>query len=136
MVIRLKCKPVTTPSRAIDGCAADTYGPLGRQTAEAASGGGFPQGNTSGNFDVDTYKYLESTGTAPKVNCIPYSMVRASLYTQVAPNTQVTQISVMIASGGLNYASFRSTHDWLQAEADAQAKAAHDAAAQNKGTSF
>lgn len=129
-------KPVTTSSRAIDACAATMYGPLGRQTTDAASSGGLPQGNTSGNFDVDTYKYLESTSTAPQINCIPYTVVWTSLPTDVAPNTQLTQISVMISSGGLNYASLRSTGDWLQAEADALAKAAHDAAAQSKGTTF
>jgi hypothetical protein len=128
--------PVTTPSRAIDLCAADSYGPLGRQTPDVATGGGYAQGSTSGAIDVDTYKYLENTVTAPNTACIPYVVVQASIGTQFAPNRPLTQISVMMSSGGLNYASLRSTHDWLQAEADAIAKAAHDAAAQSKGTVF
>ena len=129
-------KPVTTSSQAIELCAADSFGPLGRQTADAATSGGFPQGNDAGALDVDTFKYQQTSLTAAKTDCIPYSKVQASLYTTMDPNMQITQVSVMISSGGLNYAAARSTHDWLQAEADALAKAAHDAAAKNKGTTL
>jgi len=129
-------KPVTTAERALNLCAGDSFGPLGRQTPDEANGGGFPQGNTSGAMDVDTFKYQESSVTAPRTECIAYSMVQSSLPTGINPNTQLREISVMISSGGLNYAAARSTHDWLQAEADALAKAAHDAAAKNKGTTF
>ena len=129
-------KPIATEMRALNLCAGDSFGPLGRQTPDEANGGGFVQGATSGALDVNTFKYQESSVTAPRTDCIPYSMVQTSLPTGINPNMQITEISVMISSGGLNYAAARSTHDWLQAEADALAKAAHDAAAQNKGTTF
>jgi hypothetical protein len=126
-------KPVIIPSRATDPCVADTFGPLGRQTPLQ---GNVARGNSTISLDVNTYKYAKSTMTAPNPACTPYSVVRTSLYTENGPNMQMTDISVMMASGGLNYASARSTDAWLQAEADALAKAAHDAAAQSKGTTF
>lgn len=65
------------------------------------------------------------------------SVIKAqTLFTDMGPDTQMIQILVTMRSGALNCASIRSSHDWLQAEADAKAKAAHDAAAQRTGTIF
>jgi hypothetical protein len=126
-------KPVTTPSQAVNGCAADMYGPMGRQTPVQ---GEVARGNSTGGIDVNTYKYAKASVTDPKPACIPYTVVMTSIPTGLGPNTQMTNVGVMMVSGGLNYASARSTDAWLQAEADALAKAAHDQAARNPGTSF
>jgi hypothetical protein len=47
----------------------------------------------------------------------------------VAPNSQVTMMTVTMESGALMYASRRATHDWLQAELDGKLKEQEDAAA-------
>ena len=127
-------KPVTTTSQAVGSCAADMYGPLGRQTPLQGELGHIT--SITQNIDVNTYKYAKSSVTAPKPECIPYSIVMSSLPAEWGPNTQVMNIGIMMVSGGLNYASARSTDEWLQAEAAALAKAAHDKAAQNPGTTF
>ena len=129
-------RPVTASSPVTDRCVTMNMGPLGGQHQTAHVD--LPQpGFDRGTLDVDTYKTAEAAATAPSPECMPYSVVQAeTLFTNLGPNSQMIQILVTITSGGLNYASFRSSHDWLQAEADAKAKAAHDAAAQRTGTCF
>ena len=60
----------------------------------------------------------QGTGSALTPGCVPYLYAEA-WGTGVTPNDKVTAMSVSIRSGALTYNSMKSTHGWLQAEADA-----------------
>lgn len=65
-------------------------------------------------------------------NCVGYLYVRAT-GTGTTPNDKVTTLLVAIRSGALLYNSRRSTHDWLQSEADAVKKKQDSDAAGRSG---
>jgi hypothetical protein len=69
-------------------------------------------------------------GQETKPVCAPLVWVVAhGVGESVAPNYQQTEMTVTMGSGGLAYMSIVSTHNWLQAEADAKIKQQNDAAA-------
>lgn len=130
-------KPVTASSSAINQCA---YGGasavlMGAWPATPNGGAYLPEDRDAGGLDIDSFTGFMTEGRVI-AQCMPYSVVWTDLYYDNGPNTQVQHVFVRIASNGLAYAAQRSSHDWLQAEADAQAKAAHDAAAKRTGTTF
>lgn len=136
-------KSVTTQSQAADTCIALVPGVL---PGGLQAGGGFTaiaaqNFDGPGAMDVNTYRAFpisDFTATStPKSACTPYTWVWTNnLETALAPNSQSVNVTVTIGSGALAYAAERSTHDWLQAEADAKIKAAQDAASKSTGTTF
>ena len=136
-------KPITTQSQAADTCVALIPGVL---PGGLEAGGGFTaiaEQNFDGPtaMDVNTYRVfptMDFTATStPKSVCTPYTWVwTKNLDTAISPNSQTVNVTVTIGSGALAYAAERSTHDWLQTEADAKIKAAQDAASKRTGTTF
>lgn len=136
-------KSVTTQSQAADTCISLVPGVLPGGVEAGGSFTAIAQQNSDGPLamDVDTYRAFptldfQATST-PKSVCTPYTWVWTNnLGTTLAPNSQAVNVTVTIGSGALAYAAERSTHDWLQAEADAKIKAAQDAASKRTGTTF
>jgi hypothetical protein len=63
-------------------------------------------------------------------DCLPLVWVVArEVGEDVAPNSQLSSLTVTMESGALMNMSLRATHAWLQAEADAKIKQENDAAA-------
>jgi len=140
-------KPVTTPSESAKWCANGENMRLvlsdGGWYAYAHGGAYPPQDHDDGNLNITHFGLFQRDllSVSPTIHigdhpCVPYAVVTSDLSMDTGPNSQMTSVFVRMASGGLIYAAQRSTHDWLQAEADAQVKAAHDAAAKRTGTSF
>jgi len=140
-------KVVTAQSEAAKWCASGQNMTLVRDSggwAGTAHGGSYPeQGRDDGSMNIDSFAIIQrdliGVPQAPQLGeapCMPYTLVTSDMYMSNGPNMQKTSVFVRMASGGLIYAAQRATHDWLQAEADAKVKAAHDAAAQRTGTTF
>ena len=84
--------------------------------------------NLSNTTDPQNVALLSVPEAGP--DCMPLVWVTASSVGEgVAPNSQVTMLTVTMESGALMYASRRATHDWLQAEADGKLKKQEDDAA-------
>jgi hypothetical protein len=129
-------KPVTARSPVIDRCVSADTGPMGQQQDFAAQNISQPDPDGRRELSADSYRNAQATGH-PNAECMPYSWVKAqTLFTNQDPNQQLPQILVTMTSGGLNYASFRSTSDWLQGEASAKANAAQKEAGERKGPGF
>jgi hypothetical protein len=129
-------KPVTSRSPVIDRCTSSDMGPMGQQRDFAAQNANQPDPNGTRELSAVSYKNAQ-VNYAPAAECTPYSWVKAhSLFTTQNPDTQLIQILVSVTSGGLNYAAFRSTSDWLQGEAQARAQAQQNAAGARTGPGF
>jgi hypothetical protein len=138
-------KVVTTPSESARWCASKFNLHLAEgDWAGLAHGGSYPAlDRDDGSMDINSFRGFLTDVTSNAQNarlgqnvCMPYTVVESDVFYDNGPNTQLRSVFVRITSGGLVYAAQRSTHDWLQAEADAKVKAAHDAAAQRTGTTF
>jgi len=139
--------PVTTQSESAKWCASGQNMKLVPDAGGwkgLAHGGAYPeQGRDDGNMDLTSFQIFQrdliGVPQAPRLGespCMPYTLVESDVYMENGPNTQKTSVFVRMSNGGLIYAAQRSTHEWLQAEADGKAKAAHDAAAKRTGTTF
>jgi hypothetical protein len=103
-------------------CSTDWEGPLGT---------GEPQRDYGNIVNLSTA--IPSTGDYSRV-CAPLVIVNARpLGETTAPNTQLPQMWVSMASGGLKYGATKALHDSLQAEAGNKAKQDENAAKSRKG---
>lgn len=134
-------KPITNPTETATWCAGSQDMTM---LGDDAHGGAVPRLDSDvGTMEIGSFVTFLDHLSGQMMNrhwaqnpCVPYTLVDSEVYVDNGPNTQMRNVFVSMSSGGLVYASERSMHDWLQAEADAQAKAAHDAAAQRTGTTF
>jgi hypothetical protein len=129
-------KVVTARSAVIDRCVSSDMGPMGQQQDFASQNTNQPATDGTREVSAETYK-MAQVNYAPPAECMPYTIVKAhTLFTGFDPNMQLPQVMVSMTSGGLNYASFRSTSDWLQGEAAQRAQAQQNEAGARKGPGF
>ena len=86
----------------------DSYVVQGDSTHDAQDGG----------IDLSNTVDGQGVGSPITSGCVPYLYAEA-WGTGVTPNDKVYTLRVSIRSGALTYNSMKSTHGWLQAEADA-----------------
>ncbi len=121
-------KLLTRVSNLQGSCAHSGY-------ASGVAGGGSgphpPPGETGAQINLSNTANSGATqlGEAGP-DCMPLVWVTASNVGEgVAPNSQVTMMTVTMESGALMSMSLKATHDWLQAELDGKLKEQEDAAA-------
>jgi hypothetical protein len=120
-------KLLTRVSNAQETCAHD-----GMAMGLPGGGPGPHQapGETGVGINLDNTDNSKVAVSEAGPNCVPLVWVVASeVGEDVAPNSQLTKLTVTMESGALMNMSRTATHAWLQAEADAKAKQQNDAAA-------
>ena len=113
---------------------------LPKTTAYCAFPGELPRGAGQPQEDYGELSVNSTAGDMAKGNtidipdCVPYvALVARPVGEDVAPNTQLQQLTVTLQSGALVYNSTMATYKWLKAEADGLAKRKEDAAKARTG---
>lgn len=78
---------------------------------------------------------VDNSGIGLTPDCVPYLYAQA-WGTGLTPNDKITALTISIWSGALRYDSLKSTHKWLQSEADAIQKKQNSDAAGRAGPKF